>query len=73
MGVYSCVTGLMDKEGIRWVSVVLGALIALFSVYPVITTFGTYKKNLKETIKQMGLDKGELTLEFLFKEKKMEH
>ena len=72
MGVYSCVTGLMDKEGIRWASVGLGALIALFSAYPVITTIGTNKKNLKETIKQMGLDKGELTLEFLIKEKKME-
>ncbi len=62
-----------SNEGVtKWVFFVLGILISLFSVYPIISTLINNKRNYKDTIVAMELDKGELVLEFTIKEKKIE-
>ena len=72
MGV-STIISAFSNEGVQKVMfIILGAIFTLFSVYPVISTLYTHRKNYRETIKAMELDKGELTLEFVIKEKKIE-
>ena len=69
MGV-STIISAFSNEGVQKVLfIILGAIFTLFSVYPVISTVYTHRKNYRETIKAMELDKGELTLEFIIKEK----
>ena len=53
-------------------SIVLGAIICVFSFYPTASTLATHKKNYEETLTAMNLDKGDLTLDFTIKEKKIE-
>ena len=72
MGVSTIITAFSNDEVQKIIFIILGSLFSLFSLYPVISTVYTHKKNYRETIKAMELDKGELTLEFIIKEKKIE-
>lgn len=72
MGLFNIVSALRQEGVTKWVFIVLGILISLFSCYPIISSLITNKRNYRETIKAMELDKGELVLEFLIKEKKIE-
>ncbi|MBO7214815.1 MAG: hypothetical protein J6V66_04885 [Clostridia bacterium] len=59
-----------EKQGL--VSVILGGIIVLASAYPIISTIKTQRRNHKETVKAMQLDKGDLQIDMLFKEKRLE-
>ena len=72
MGVSTIITAFSNDEVQKIIFIILGSLFSLFSLYPIISTVYTHKKNYRETIKAMELDKGELTLEFIIKEKKIE-
>jgi hypothetical protein len=72
MGVSTIISAFSNDEFQKIIFIILGSMISLFSVYPVISTVFTHRKNYHETIKAMELDKGELTLEFIIKEKKIE-
>ncbi len=72
VGVSTIVSSFSNEGFQRWMFFILGVLFTLFSVYPVISTVFTHRRNYRETIKAMELDKGELTLEFTIKEKKIE-
>ena len=73
MGIFNIVTSISSGEGIqKWLFIVLGAIICVFSFYPTASTLATHKKNYEETLTAMNLDKGDLTLDFTIKEKKIE-
>ena len=72
VGVYNVYVSFSNEGVTKWIFFVLGILVSLFSVYPIISTIITNKRNYKDTIKAMELDKGELVLEFVIKEKKIE-
>ncbi|MBQ3234717.1 MAG: hypothetical protein IJA97_00990 [Clostridia bacterium] len=57
---------------INWVSVVLGGVVMLASIYPIYSTFRAQKRNHRETVSAMQLDKGDLQIDMTFKEKKLE-
>ena len=56
----------------NWISVVLGGIITLASFYPIFSTYKVQKRNHKDTISAMQLDKGDLHIDMTFKEKKLE-
>ena len=61
-----------QQEVQKWIFLILGIAISLFAFYPIITAIITNKKNYRDTLEAMSLDKGELILEFVIKEKKIE-
>lgn len=71
-GVFNIISSLDSEGSKKWLFLILGIIICGFSVYPIIATILTHKRNYRETLKAMELEKGELTLEFVIKEKKME-
>ncbi len=71
IGIVTVVVAL-SAEKKNWVSIVLGFVVCLGSLYPIISTVITQKKNHRETVKAMQLDKGDLRIDITFKEKKME-
>ena len=72
MGVVNITSSISAVGGLKWLFLIMGIIICLFSFYPLISGIYTHKRNYRETIKAMELEKGDLTLEFLFKEKKIE-
>ncbi|MBR6737123.1 MAG: hypothetical protein IKL82_02015 [Clostridia bacterium] len=72
MGVFNVVIALTQESGPNWLATALGVVVALLSFYPIYKAINTNKKNVEETIKSMRLNKGDLTLEFLIKEKRIE-
>ena len=72
MGVVNIVSSFSQDETYKWLLFGLGIIICLFSFYPLISGIYTHKKNYRDTIKAMQLDKGDLTLEFIIKEKRIE-
>ncbi len=70
MGISSIIASLKDE--INWVSLILGCIVCLCCVYPLISTYRTQSKNYKATFQAMQLEKGDLTLEMVFKEKRLE-
>ena len=72
MGIYNIIASLSKTDGTKWLFLAIGVLVSLFAFYPFISSIFTHKRNLRETIKAMELDKGTLTLEFIFKERKIE-
>ena len=71
VGIVTVVVALSREER-NWVSIVLGFVVCFGSLYPIISTVISQKKNHRETVKAMQLDKGDLRIEITFKEKKME-
>ena len=71
MGIVS-VLGSFDGAEIKWVNLVLGLVVCLGAFYPPISTFLTQRKNYKATFDAMQLHKGNLVLEMVFKEKRLE-
>ena len=72
MGVFNIIASFSRTDGTKWLFLIMGIIISLFSFYPLISGIFTHKRNLRETIEAMQLDKGILTLEFTFKEKRIE-
>ncbi len=71
MGIFSVINSLLTAE-INWLTLVLGGVVCLASVYPPISTFLNQKRNYKASVEAMQLHKGDLTLEMVFKEKRLE-
>ncbi len=71
LGIVTIIFSLQAKD-INWVSIVLGAVVTLGSFYPIISTLLAQRKNYRETVKAMQLEKGDLQIDITFKEKKME-
>ena len=71
LGLTSLIFSLKSEE-INWVSVVLSGVVMLGSLYPIVSTVFTQRKNHRETVRAMQLDKGDLQIDITFKEKKME-
>ena len=59
-----------EKTG--FISIILGGLIVLASAYPIISTIRTQRRNHRDTIAAMQLEKGDLQIDMLFKEKRLE-
>lgn len=72
MGVVNVISSFKQQEIQKWIFLILGIAISLFAFYPIITAIITNKKNYRDTLEAMNLDKGELILEFVIKEKKIE-
>ncbi len=72
MGVVNVISSFKQQEVQKWIFLILGIAISLFAFYPIITAIITNKKNYRDTLEAMSLDKGELILEFVIKEKKIE-
>ena len=72
MGAVNIISSFKQQEVQKWVFLILGIVISLFAFYPIITAISTNKKNYRDTLEAMSLDKGELILEFVIKEKKIE-
>ncbi|MBE5743349.1 MAG: hypothetical protein E7358_01365 [Clostridiales bacterium] len=70
MGAISVIGAL--KDGINWVTLILGGVVCLGAIYPPISTYLTQKKNYKASYEAMQLHKGDLVLEMVFKEKRLE-
>lgn len=62
----------LKSTEVNWVSFSLGAVISLASIYPLFSTFKTQRRNHRETVKAMQLDKGDLHIDLTFKDKKLE-
>ena len=71
MGLLSVVNALLETE-INWVTLVLGGVVCLGAFYPPISTFLTQRKNYKSSVEAMQLHKGDLVLEMVFREKRLE-
>lgn len=72
LGAFLAVFALNQEKGPNWLSFALGIGVALLSFYPIYKSYKTNKKNVEETIKSMKLNRGELQLEFVIKEKRIE-
>lgn len=72
MGIVNVISSFKQQEVQKWIFLILGIAISLFAFYPIITAIITNKKNYRDTLEAMSLDKGELILEFVIKEKKIE-
>ena len=68
VNIHSAVSGYK----INVLSLVIGILVCLFSFYPIISTLVAGKNATKNMIKDMNLDKGEITITYEFKDKKIE-
>lgn len=71
MGLVSIFGALKDDE-INWVTLILGGVVCLGAFYPPISTFLTQRKNYKASLEAMQLQKGDLALEMVFREKRLE-
>ncbi len=72
MGVFNIIASFSRTDATKWLFLSMGIIISLFSFYPLISGIFAHKRNYKETINAMQLDKGVLTLDFIFKERKIE-
>ena len=72
MGILNIVSSFKQTDVQKWVFLILGIAISIFSFYPLVTAIITNKRNYRDTLEAMSLDKGELILEFVIKEKKIE-
>lgn len=72
MGIFNIVSSFSSEGVYKWIFFVMGILISVFSVYPTYSAISTSNKNYKDTLEAMSLEKGELTLDFTIKEKKIE-
>ncbi len=72
LGVFNIISAFSREDAQKWLFLILGILICIFAFYPLISGIFTHKKNYKDTLEAMQLDKGDVILEFLIKEKKIE-
>ncbi len=71
MGLMSVIGALIDSK-INWVTLILGGIVCLGAFYPPISTFLTQRRNYLATFDAMKLESGDLILEMVFKEKRLE-
>ncbi len=71
VGVWNIVSGL-TAEKINWLSVIVGAFACVICVLPLWNSIKTSKTGVQNAVKEMGVDKAELKIEYLFKEKRIE-
>lgn len=71
LGVVTLILGLTEEK-VNWLSIVIGAVACVFSVFPLIGSITTAKKGLENAIKQMGVETSTLKIEYVIKEKRIE-
>ncbi len=53
-------------------SIIVGALVGLFSIYPIASALKTNKNSVERAVLDMGVEEYPLTISYLFKEKRVE-
>lgn len=71
VGTWNIVSGL-TAEKINWLSVIVGAFACVICVLPLWNSIKTSKTGVQNAVKEMGVDKADLKIEYLFKEKRIE-
>ncbi len=61
-----------SEEKVNIFSIIVGALVGLFSIYPIASAIKTNKNSVKRAVSDMGVEEHPLTISYLFKEKRVE-
>ena len=71
LGIMNLVSSL-GKEKTDYLGLVLSIIIILLSIVPLISSIKNFKTSGLDAIKEMGLENSSISIEFLFKEKRIE-
>lgn len=72
VGVFNVVYAIIGGDKPNWIATALGGVVIALSFFPVYKAIKTNRKNVEDTIKGMRLDRGELTLDFTIKERRID-
>lgn len=72
MGVINIVSSNIGKETRNVFMFILGICISVYSFYPIFSALRSVKGVVQKTIKDMGVEDGQMVLEYEFKDKKVE-
>ncbi len=71
VGVWNIVFALTENK-INWLSLVVGVFACLFSAVPIFNAIKTSNRETENVVKQMGVDKDVLNIEYVFKDRRIE-
>lgn len=72
MGIYNIISANIGKDSQNIFMFILGIIITLFSIYPTYNALRSVKGIVQKTIRDMGVEDGQIILEYFFKDKKVE-
>ncbi len=61
-----------SEEKVNVFSIIVGALVGVFSIYPIASALKTNKNSVKNAVSDMGVEEYPLTISYLFKDKRVE-
>ncbi len=71
LGIFNLITSI-SKEKIDWFGFALSIVIIIISVFPLVSSLKNLKVGGYDAVKEMGVEKSPLEMEFVFKEKRIE-